>query len=523
MSDSIVKEGASWTYVVDDTGTVDVLGHASNGGSESIVRWALSRARPKNRPPVVVSTDPPDPSPSTIVGDPVDFSMTAQDPEGAKLSYVFTVNDSIVSGSNQYRYPSPKVGRFDIRCIAWDGDDNGFVSSSWGLAVLAEPDSLHPAPVVIQALDTGTETGELIVQYRAVGNDGMVGLPSHYVVRTSPVAIDSETEWSRASDRPGEPAPAQPGQIQQMRIPDLNPADVVFVAMRAVDDFGNFSPLANTLSAIVKGNDMVLTIRDAVNGDPVRGVQVSMIGRNHVSDINGQVFFSTLPHGSGRISVRDEDNPNDYGAYYDMLTDPFVVVDERAIDLWAVPNVALESTEYESFLFFMKSISNVGGATGHLLRNWNEPVDVYVQPFVSNGLDYEAVIKSALRLWETVVGVDLFTLVDAKPEFGFWVTYSSAITRDRYEVLETTSFQLTLLGLITHRTHYTPEIQQSFHTIAAHEIGHALGLTHSTDALHLMIGGSSASVLQPSTDEIRVIRAMYRMPRGQSMQWYLFD
>jgi hypothetical protein len=308
-----------------------------------------------------------------------------------------------------------------------------------------------------------------------------------------------------------------------MTIRDLNPADVVYVAVRAVDDFGNYSALANTLSGIVKGNDMVLTIRDAVDGDPVRGVRVQMVGRHHVSDINGQVFFTTLPHGSGRIEVRDEDNPNDYGVYYDILTAPFVIVDERAIELWAVPDIPLQSTDYESFLHFMQSITNPGGATGHLLRNWNEPIDVYVEPFVNNGLDYEAVVKSALRLWETVIGMDLFRLVDARPEFGFWVTYSSGVTRDRYEVVETTTNQLTVLGRIIHRTHYTPEIQESFHTIAAHEIGHALGLSHSTDSIHLMVGGSAASVLQPSTDEIKLIRAMYRMPRGQSMQWYLFD
>lgn len=524
LDDEVAADGPTWTYTVDDTGLVEVCGHATNGEKDSVVRWTLTRLKAINLPPVVVDAQPSEPHPMVIVGNKISFSMTAQDPEGKPLSYVFTVDDSLVSGSNRYTYPAPEIGDFVVNCIAWDGEENGFASHAWNLSVLAEPDSIPPAPVVIQSLVTGPETGELVVRWTAVGNDGMEGLPSTYIVRTLSIPIDNETQWGRAADRPGEPAPATPGELQEMVITNLKPADDVFVAVRAADDFGNLSPLANTLNARVKGNDVWITVRDAITGDPVPDIRVTYASTRDTTDADGTVYYGTLPTGATRISLWDEDDPTAIGGYYDVLTSPIPVVDEAHLDLWVIPDAPLQSPVYTSFLAFVRWMTDVGGTFTHLARTWQAPVDVYVEPFVNNGLDYEAVVKSALDQWELLVGIDLFKLVDAVPSYGFYVTYDSDRSRDVYELVETAGQQkLPIVGRITHRTHFAPENADFFFQIASHEIGHALCLQHSEDPMHLMIGGRSPVAPYASPDEVALIRVLYHLPPLQPMDWFLFD
>lgn len=522
MGGVLIAEGPMWEYVVDDTGSVVIEGHVANRDLESTVRWKLERMEPLNQPPVIVEVKPPESNAAVVVGDEIEFSMTASDPEGQPLSYAFTVDDTLRSASNRFTFRPFRVGEVTVRCVAWDGEDNGFVSFEWDVRVFAEPDSILPAPVMMQSLETGTNTGELIVRWIAVGDDDMQGLPSHYVVRTLGLAIDSEPQWVRASERPGEPAPAAPGQLMEMRIQFLNPADFVYVTVRAVDDFGNLSPLGNTLGAESKGNDVHVTVMDALTGQPLPDIHVESLGDEGVTDANGQFSFTHLPNGSARIGVRDEDGTG-FGNYFDQLTDPIPIVDEAAQTLWMIPNVPVESQDYSSFLTLLRRLTDVGGTYYYLLRNWGGPVDVYVEPHVGNGLDYVPDIMDAIQMWEDVTGLDLFTVVDQRPEEGVYVTYSSSITRDIYEVIRFGYQQQTILGRVTLRTSYTPEISNTLYRTAAHELGHALGFGHSTDAIHMMVGGRSVAVDLASPDEINLMKVMYRMPRHQSLQWYLWD
>jgi hypothetical protein len=65
LGDSVVSGESSWTYVVDDTGRVEVLGRVYNRVSRSLVTWAMDRIAPVNKPPVVVDYHPPDLKPES--------------------------------------------------------------------------------------------------------------------------------------------------------------------------------------------------------------------------------------------------------------------------------------------------------------------------------------------------------------------------------------------------------------------------------------------------------------------------
>ncbi|MEJ2721800.1 MAG: hypothetical protein P8181_11780, partial [bacterium] len=227
LGDSIASRSNRWTYVVNDTGDVDVVGRVTNGVTDSRVRWHMTRIWPVNLPPEIVHIEPPDAEITIVLGASIDFSISATDPENRPLSYVYTADDSIVSVSRRFTYRSKFVGLVEIRAIVTDGET--FASNTWMLRIAAEPDSIPPGRVHVTRLVAGAETGEIDVEWTGVGDDDMEGLPAHYIVRTSGMPIVDEHSWSSASDRPGEPVPGPPGTTHHMVIQHLPPAQLDYV------------------------------------------------------------------------------------------------------------------------------------------------------------------------------------------------------------------------------------------------------------------------------------------------------
>lgn len=521
LGDSIVSNQQDWTYVVHDTGSVDVLGQVSNEGASTEIRWRLERTEPENVPPVIVEYQPLDFNPTVTVGDVIEFFIVARDPEGQPLTFVFTLDDSIVSVSNRYFLQSDEIGPVRVRAIVTDGE--AIATHDWNLTVLAEPDSILPATVNLRSIAKGSQPGELVVEWMAVGDDGMEGLPSEYVIMTASSPIVDEFAWASASERTPTPPPAPAGTIHQMVVHGLRPARLVYVAVRARDDFGNLSPLGNSLGLETKGIDVYGVVLDAVTGDPVEGLHLSHLNRFSTSGVDGSFALIDLPDGSGPFRIWDEDDAGVVGAYFDISTESQTPVHGSHSTYWVLPNMPMETTYYSDFLEFMKKMNDIGQTYENILRTWDAPVDVYIPPYTHNGLEFHQIVEDAFLNWEELTGFDLFNFVDTIPDLGVYVAYDGSIDRDKYSRLKVDPETLTLLGRITFRTFYDSDSEWLFQRIARHEVGHALGLGHSEDPWHLMIGFQAQRVDQATVDEIALARAMYRLGRGASIDIHLRD
>src|SRR5262249_30455939 len=236
VDDHFVFDGTTWNYVIEDTGSVNVRAQVSDGEHTSFIDWHVNSTIAVNLPPVIETTLPTEPNPVLVIGNTMNFSVIAADPERGALQYTYTVNDSLVQNQNQkqFQYLASSVGMKRVRVIVSDGEKA--TSHDWQLKVTTVPDQIPPAPCVITDAETGQEPGEINIAWTAVGRDGMIGLPSQYQVRTSPVPVLTEADWARGSDRPGVPSPAQPGQTMSMVVSGLSPARLTYVAVRATDD-----------------------------------------------------------------------------------------------------------------------------------------------------------------------------------------------------------------------------------------------------------------------------------------------
>jgi hypothetical protein len=154
-------------------------------------------------------------------------------------------------------------------------------------------------------------------------------------------------------------------------------------------------------------------------------------------------------------------------------------------------------------------------------RRHSLPIALYVRDFEKNGLDYGKAVREVADEFDAYLGQRVFSVAPIPlPADRVETTYSGILERDHLEILEWTTDWYPLLALIEFRTTYSASSEEAFKVIVRHELGHALGLNHSLDTGHIMVGGPAPSVLHFSTDEIAVLRTFYIIPRGWNVRYY---
>lgn len=108
---------------------------------------------------------------------------------------------------------------------------------------IADPDSIAPGRIADLTVVTAGSNW-LQVSWTAPGDDEYDGKPSRYDLRYSSSPID-ESNWDAAVPAVGEPGPGTSGTYEEMRLAGLAFESNYYLAIKALDEFGNASLLSN--------------------------------------------------------------------------------------------------------------------------------------------------------------------------------------------------------------------------------------------------------------------------------------
>ena len=117
--------------------------------------------------------------------------------------------------------------------------------------IISSPESNPPAAVTLSAA-TGSNLGQVNLNWNAPGDDDMTGTATSYIVRYAAAAIDTQAKWDAATDVTGEPTPLPAGSAQTMTVSGLTPGQTYYFALRTLDDSNNLSDLSTSPSAVAK-------------------------------------------------------------------------------------------------------------------------------------------------------------------------------------------------------------------------------------------------------------------------------
>jgi hypothetical protein len=505
VDDTVVGGDSLYDYIADAEGLFRINAGVTDGELSTSHEWALTVV-PANRPPELLSTTPADAAPNVIVGETVRFSVVASDADGDDLEYAFYADDNAVSQNDFYDHLVDEVGTVIVRAVVSDGEL--FVDHEWLLT--AHPDDLPPAQVQITTVQPGPNLREIEARWLAVGDDGLNGRASGYIVAISNTYIDDSSDWALAGKHTIDGSVVDAGTEMHLVIARNSAAQYTAVTVRAIDDAGNLSALGPCVEGYTRGYSYTGEVRDASTGLPIAGAIVRSGGATVASGPNGAWSMNDLPAVITELTISDDDVPGSIGDYYDVqLDDPDDNTYHFVISL--IPHRTMQSTIHPDFLQFFDGLTEMYlYKWPSYLRHFDLPINVYVEPFEKNGLDYKATIEGVVESLGADIGFEVFRVVDTPPAVGIFCVYRDDIVYDNWIPTEWTEDFHLVKGRVTFRTIYSPTSQEFFERVIRHELGHGLGLDHSQDPIHLMLGGAGVPRVDRFTqDEINILDIIY--------------
>ncbi len=516
LGDSVVSDKTRWDYIVEDTGAVTVTCMVTDGEYTSDISWNLERQKRINHNPIITMRSPVETTPTMVIDTELEFAIEGFDPDNDPLTFFFTIDGEQVATDARYRHTATEIGLREVEAVVSDGEL--FAVQRWTLRVTRVPDTDPPAEVIITMLETGGEPGEIDVAWTAVGQDGMIGQASNYLVRTSPTQVISEADWERASEHPNTPAPSPAGQTMNMTIIGMIPGRFTHVTVRALDDFSNLSPIGQSPGAYTRGMRISGIVRDAISLGVLGDIEVKLAHFSTTTDQAGEFQFIELPPVDGSFSLLDETVPGALGSHFDYQT-MYEIVHKDYLEMFMLPNRDVNTPFYADFLLFYRAMTDKRGIPPETRqRRWELPIDLYVPPFWSNGVDYQSTIIAVSQEFEAILGTPMFNIVSSVPETGVQILYLPGILSDNYQVTDWTETWYPQKAQIKFRTHYASGTVEPFRVVIRHELGHAVGLNHSFDTGHLMVGGQAPGTSWFTPVELDVIKVHYNIPRGHEMR-----
>lgn len=529
MGDSMLSRADTLEFHAVHAGEYSIRGEVRDGTTKIYRDWHVTVFEKNNRVPVITGFYPDQSRVSCAVGDTLAFHLDASDDNPVTLQYLYLLDGELFhSGSPDLLTRFTEPGNFVLEGVAWDGQYGDTVS--WDLGVTGFPDTIAPAAIIDLTGGPGDFDGSLSLEWTAPGDDGSEGRAASYVVKTSVFPIVTEEDWSRAETKPGEPIPGPAGTRERMTIRNLGSANYVYVSMRAIDDFFNVSPIGNCSRALVRGIDVGGRALNPETGEPVPGIVVFMGSNADTTDAEGAYFLRNVPSYATAVNARDENVHALLGNYFDCVYPITQITQLIEMDFYMMPAAPLINTIEPDvyagrFLMLFKEITETDGYLGRstVYRGWKHaPISVYNPPMsywstkYHQSVDLQAACARALADWEQLTGIDLFAEVPSPEEADVTVQYDTvAVLGHNVKTIELNPDGTPAkkeIWIYTKNTDVPLDRAGFADMVFAHELGHVLGLDHSRNRGHLMVGLTTPPGPHPTTDEVRVVKALYHIP-----------
>ncbi|MCK9995017.1 MAG: S8 family serine peptidase [Candidatus Krumholzibacteria bacterium] len=248
-------------------------------------------------------------------------------------------------------------------------DLDGVVLSGARLNVfwpIAEPDSIPPGQITDLAVVT-EGSNWVDTQWTAVGDDDYTGKASRYDLRYATFPI-TDANFETAIRVNGTPKPGDPGTLEEMRITGLDFTTTYYVAIKALDEFGNeglLSPLAmgTTLGAPdISVNPMSLADALLTGGTSLQTLTLSNVGSGTLDFVipsptllgSPVVVQESVEIPKGGVDYREgapvalgTGGPDNFGYRWADSNDPFGPT-FAWMDISGIGNVAMSSGDDET-------------------------------------------------------------------------------------------------------------------------------------------------------------------------------
>jgi hypothetical protein len=124
-----------------------------------------------------------------------------------------------------------------------------YAGNTVSIPMTVEVDVLAPGQVSISnAAVSHSRHADVNLTWTAPGDDAETGTATAYAIRWARDAIGSETEWVEAQEISNTLSPGVPGTTENFTAQWLPPLNTYHLAIRAVDEVGNYSPIPSDLA-----------------------------------------------------------------------------------------------------------------------------------------------------------------------------------------------------------------------------------------------------------------------------------
>lgn len=138
----------------------------------------------------------------------------------------------------------------------WSVDEEqNYSLISNGTTQWAQVDNISPGKITGLTIKVTSNEGEIKLKWVATGDDLYVGTATLYTIKYASFGIHTESLWSKATDittaptLTNPPVPLVAGTTQEVIINNV-PKGIWYFAIRAIDDYGNMSPISSTTISV---------------------------------------------------------------------------------------------------------------------------------------------------------------------------------------------------------------------------------------------------------------------------------